>query len=313
MATFAITAQNVNGDPFPSNGKINISNSLTSLVFRDIDNRLGVPQSGEQVSLDGGNTFLNYQFLGYGNVRGDPLQRAGFVRIALGNGKFLTVAIDMNADGDNTPDLKNGNTQLRVSDLDASSSAPFPVPVCFTSGTLIRVPGGEAPVESLRPGDLVETLDNGPQPVRWIGGRRVAGGGVFAPVRFAAGALGNDRPLLVSPQHRMLVRGWLAELHFGEDEVLAAAIHLLGLAGVDRCPMTEVAYVHLLLDRHEIVFAEGAPSESFHPGSRMLDEDRALRAEIGAIFPGFWMRPPSERLRPARRVVSAREARMLAA
>ncbi|SPH23626.1 hypothetical protein DEA8626_02692 [Defluviimonas aquaemixtae] len=314
MANFTLTAQNVNGDPFVTGNNINITNNSTSnLIFQDVDNLLGVAQTGEAVSLDGGVTFLSYQFLGYGDVRGDPLQHAGFVRIDLGNGSFLTVAIDMNADGDDTPDLQNGNTQLRVSDLDASTPAPFPVPPCFTPGTLIRVPGGEVPVETLRPGDLVETMDHGPRRLRWIGARRVAGTGDLAPGRFAPGAIGNTLALTVSPQHRMLVRGWRAELHFGVSEVLVAAVHLLGWPGVARCPVAEVDYLHLLLDRHEIIYAEGAPSESFHPGSWMLEDDSALRQEIAAVFPELSTRTRAELLPPVRRVVTSREARLLTA
>lgn len=186
-------------------------------------------------------------------------------------------------------------------------------PPCFTAGTLIAVPGGMRRIEDLAVGDLVETMDHGPQPVRWIGRRKVDGTGVFAPVRFEQDVLGNSRELLVSPQHRMLVSGWRAELHFGEPEMLAAAAHLLEMPGVSSAPMAEVEYVHVLFDRHEIVFAEGAPSESFHPGSWMLDNDRLLLAEILAIFPELAARPRSERQRPVRPVVTAREARLLVA
>ena len=186
-------------------------------------------------------------------------------------------------------------------------------PACFTKGARIRVPGGEVRIETLKPGDLVETLDRGPQVLRWIGRRMVAGTGDFAPVRIERGVLGNDRDLLVSPEHRMLVAGWAAELFFGEAEVLVAARHLLGKPGVGRQPMDRVEYIHLLFDRHEIVFAEGAPSESFHPDSLLLERDRALRAEIGAIFPEIVKPRHRKSVRAVRRVVTGHEARMLAA
>lgn len=44
--------------------------------------------------------------------------------------------------------------------------------VCFTAGTMIATPDGERAIETLKVGDLVETLDNGPQAIRWIGGAR---------------------------------------------------------------------------------------------------------------------------------------------
>ena len=183
-------------------------------------------------------------------------------------------------------------------------------PPCFTPGTLVRVPGGEVAIESLEVGDLVETMDHGAQPLRWIGRRTVAATGNFAPVRIAAGTLGNARDLLVSPQHRMLVAGPEVEICFAEPAILVAAKHLVGMEGVTEAPMPQVDYIHLLFDRHEIIFAEGAPSESFHPDSWMLDEDPALLAEVAAIFPDIADRDAAV---AARRVLTAREARLLAA
>jgi hypothetical protein len=52
-----------------------------------------------------------------------------------------------------------------------------------------------------------------------------------APVRFEAGAIGNTEAFDVSPQHRIHVGGWQAELNFGQPEVLVSAVHLVGTAG----------------------------------------------------------------------------------
>ncbi|WP_347311830.1 Hint domain-containing protein [Defluviimonas sp. SAOS-178_SWC] len=313
MATYELTAQKVNGDPFLSGGNIVIvNNSFTSLVFLEVDNTIDDPLAGEFVSLDGGLTWLSYDYLGSGAVRGDPTQSGAFLRIDMGNGTFQTVAIDLNADGDGVPDLSNGNTQLTVAGLNTTAPQPWPVPPCFVAGTLIAVPGGERPAEEIAPGDLVETLDHGPQVVRWAGRRRVSGFGRVAPIRIAAGVLGNDRTLLVSPQHRMLVRGGQAELLFGEPEVLVAAKHLVGVPGIAEVPVAQVEYVHLMFDRHEIVFAEGAPSESFHPGSALMERDRALLDEILSIFPEFAALVEA-RVPAARRILSEWEARALAA
>lgn len=159
-----------------------------------------------------------------------------------------------------------------------------PVP-CFVAGTRIATPAGDVEVEAICPGDLVLTRDHGAQVVRWAGQRQVCGLGQHAPIRFAPGVLGNRRELLVSPQHRMVVGGWRAELMFGQDEVLVAAAHLAGCDRIHRAPVGMVTYVHLMFDRHEIVFAEGAPSESFHPGEAILGSDRDLRAELAGLFP----------------------------
>ncbi|MEL6168163.1 MAG: Hint domain-containing protein [Pseudomonadota bacterium] len=158
-------------------------------------------------------------------------------------------------------------------------------PPCFTPGTRIATPDGTKKIEALSPGDLVLTLDHGAEPVRWIGRRAVPGTGRFAPIRIPAGAFGVQRALVVSPQHRMLISGWSVELALGQSEILVPAKHLVGSHGVVVAPCPSVTYLHLLFDRHEIVFAEGAPSESFDIGGRYAAEDRETAAELGALFP----------------------------
>ena len=179
--------------------------------------------------------------------------------------------------------------------------------VCFHAGTLIAAPGGARPVESLAVGDLVETLDRGPRPVRWIarsrlGAEELATRPAGRPVRIAAGALGAGRPeraLLVSAQHRVLLRSRLAAALCGSEEALAAATHLAGLPGVTREEGAQAAdYVHLLMDRHELVLAEGAAAETFLPGPHALAAlSPRARAQVCAILP-----PP----RPGGRPPSAR-------
>lgn len=158
--------------------------------------------------------------------------------------------------------------------------------VCFTRGTMIGTPEGPRAIEELAVGDLVLTRDNGARPIRWIGSQAVAAAGKLAPVTIRAGALGNDRDLKVSQLHRMLVADWRAELMFGEPEVLAAARHLVDGDTIHVAEGGEVEYFHMLFDRHEIVTANGAPSESFHPGEQGMGwMDDAVREEIFAIFP----------------------------
>jgi hypothetical protein len=110
---------------------------------------------------------------------------------------------------------------LRVVDglyADARPLTPSHEPagiICFTPGTLLSTPAGPRPVEALREGDLLDTLDGGAQEILWIGRRRLTGAQMHAmpqlrPVRIRAGAFGLDVPvedLLVSPRHRLLVQG----------------------------------------------------------------------------------------------------------
>lgn len=165
--------------------------------------------------------------------------------------------------------------------------------VCFAAGTLIDTRDGPQPAETLQPDAAIRTLDHGLQPLRWIGRARVAAQGAMAPITFAPGAIGNTRALRVSPQHRVLLTGWRAELLTGLPEVLATARHLVNDRTIRRTPCAAVTYVHLLFDRHELVFSEGVPSESFHPTARSLTLlDRATRDEVLALFPAL-ARPPS--------------------
>jgi Hint domain len=166
---------------------------------------------------------------------------------------------------------------------------------CFTAGTLIETPDGPRLVEDLRPGDLVLTLDDGPQPVRWVGRRTVGLAEMLVdprlrPVTIAAGAFGPGLPLRalsVSRQHRILRTGWACELHFAEPEVLVPAHRLengrtvrLGL------PQGDVTYVHFLFDRHQIVISEGLATESFYPSPLSLTGVEAeAKAELLLIFP----------------------------
>jgi len=196
-----------------------------------------------------------------------------------------------------------------------TTSTQFPVsnlgPPCFTSGTMIETPDGEVRVEDLEIGDLVITKDHGPQPVRWIGTRKVAGRGEFAPILFKAGAIGNTRELRVSPQHRMLLQDWRAELFFGEDEVLCAANKLLNDSTILKAPCDTVEYIHLMFDAHEVIYAEGAPSESLLVGEYLCGEGTDLLTELQTIFPEIQNDPT--KYTAAKRVARAYEMQAFAA
>ena len=159
--------------------------------------------------------------------------------------------------------------------------------ICFTPGTLIDTPDGPKDVELLVEGDLVLTADDGAQPIRWIGRRSVQAMGDLAPVTFAPGSLPRlTRALSVSPQHRMLISGPEAELLFGESEVFVAAKHLLDLPGVSRSPSKVTTYIHIMLDRHQILTAHGAGTESFYAGDEGLESvNPRCRERMYATFP----------------------------
>lgn len=161
-----------------------------------------------------------------------------------------------------------------------------PLVTCFVAGTRIRAEMGAVAIEHLKVGDRVVTLDHGLQPIRWIGRSHVAADPALAPIRFAPGAFGNTRPLLVSPQHRMLVQGGALELCHGAAQALLPACHMINGQDITQIAPAPHTYLHLMFDQHELIWAEGALCESFFPGDMgMAALSPAARAEITAIFP----------------------------
>ncbi|MGJ8546640.1 MAG: Hint domain-containing protein [Sulfitobacter sp.] len=174
-----------------------------------------------------------------------------------------------------------GTYTLRMTELgtDNSNGAIIDnvaIMVCFHGSTKIAVPGGEKPAREIAPGDLVVT-GSGLRAVRWVGRRHVsaqemAQDAKFAPVRICAGALGDGLPkadLLVSRQHRMWVNAAPCLSLFGVEAALVAAVRLTDLPGIyaDQS-VGALDYIHILFDQHEVVFAEGAPSESMLFGAQ---------------------------------------------
>lgn len=166
---------------------------------------------------------------------------------------------------------------------------------CFSANTLVQTPTGVVPIETLKAGDVLQTVDNGPQKIRWIGKRKLSFDELkenpsLYPVRILAHSLGNqlpERDLLVSRQHRMCISSKAAERMFGTKEILVAAIRLTLLPGifVDET-VKEIEYFHLLFDDHQLLTVEGTKAESLYLGR---DTIKTLspqgRKEVAAVFP----------------------------
>lgn len=192
--------------------------------------------------------------------------------------------------------------------------------ICFTPGTCILTPSGPRLIDELRPGDLIQTKDNGPQEILWRGSRRMSGARLYAmphlrPIRFRNGALGLGRPdqdLWVSPQHRMVVRGRAATELFSSAEVLVAAEDLVNDSSISiDMAMREVTYIHLMLEHHNVIFANGLETESFHPSNTALETiDPSERAGLLQLVPSIELNPHSYG-DYARRNLSASEAAIL--
>jgi hypothetical protein len=282
MNTYVLTAQDVAGDPASDGSEmVVLPGKTTTLIFSNVGDSFAARDTAGRVSIAGLATDLTFTYLGYGNVRGDATEQAVFVRINLASGGFKTVAIDMNDDG--APELTCGATGLRVKSLSKTMEKPFPVsPSCFTGGTLVRTENGDCMVEDLRPGMMIWTLENGFAPLRKVLRSRVSGNGRYAPILFCAGSIGNDEPLLVSPNHRLLLEGDTV----GEDELIAAK-YLTNSKSIVRFPMPVVEYYHLVLDGYEIVDTSGALSESYFP--EVIEAPRAAATKAATVAHTPWM------------------------
>lgn len=216
-------------------------------------------------------------------------------------------------------DLWVVRAQMEVAEVNRLLEQPTSV-ICFTPGTRIRTDRGDVAVEEIEEGDRLQTKDNGMQEVLWKGEKRVTGARLYAlpelrPIRLRAGALGVERPdedLIVSPSHRMLVKGAKARALFNTDEVLVAARDLVNDRTIVRdLAATSVTYVHLLLPRHEVVFANGLETESFHPAGEALESvEVAQRERLVGMLPELG-RDPMNYGEFARRSLSLAEAAIL--
>ena len=176
----------------------------------------------------------------------------------------------------------DGNTTLVLNTIAAGG-----IPACYLRGTKVLTDTGERAVEDLVIGDCLITISGRSRAVRWIGmrsyaGRLLAGNPALRPVRIKAGALtpfAPKRDLLVSPAHAMLL-----------DGVLIPAQALVdGISIVVETGLQQVDYFHLELDTHDVIWAEGAPSETY-----LEDDNRASfhnGASYGALYPGVVAEP----------------------
>ena len=167
--------------------------------------------------------------------------------------------------------------------------------VCFVRGSRILTPTGERPIEQLQCDDVVVCGDGVARRVRWVGCSHLDQANLRAhpelnPVRLAADSLGPGCPeqeLHLSPQHRVLLRDWRAELLFGEREVLVPAVSLLNDKSISQPAVrSDVDYFHILLEGHHTVWANGVECETLMPAAMaQASLSGAARDEILQIFP----------------------------
>jgi hypothetical protein len=240
-------------------------------VYNDIKTKggddevtIGDGVTGNNIDLEDGNDTLNLGILGDGALN------------------------DIKGGNDSTGDTLNTQTDPALVDF-ANNIKEFENTnvVCFACGTRITTEDGDVAVEDLQVGTRVPTLDHGLQPILWIGRTDHDWGTSPAkqkPVLISKGSLGAGVPardLIVSPQHRLLA-------DTPEAEVLVPAKGLLGHGGIRQMKgRRKETYFHILFERHEVILAEGVPTESLFPGPEALRaiapaERARLRHVLGA-------------------------------
>ncbi len=285
--TVRIAIADVADSSYDSNLLIAADSLQSSLIANSDDVIIGLNDTKTVDILD--NDTNTGSSLNLTHINGQAVSAGD--TIVLSTGQIIVVNADntlsVTSDGDEetvnfTYSIENDNGVTDVGFVSINqTSAP-----CFTKGTLIRTPYGDIPVEDIEPGDLVETYDDGAQPVRWVGERTVPAEGILAPIRIDAGTFGAHQELLVSPQHRVLIRDGLAEILFDNSEVLVSAKDLVNDKTVTRQVGGLVSYFHLLFDSHQIVFSQGLETESFLPGPQISNIFEAeIVEELSTLFP----------------------------
>ncbi len=300
MATYTFIAHEVS----LSGSNYNVVGSSTfNIVLEDDDTTIGDPDdTGETISFDGGLP-QSYTYVGTGTTD------AGETMILLDVGGVL---YGFNANGGN---LENGNTKISFADLNTD-----PVVPCFTADAHLRTPTGDTPITQLRAGDILETRDNGAQPILrvlkstiGVADQIVTPG--LRPVQIPKHALGYGQPyatLTVSPQHRFLRSGWAAELHLGLSEVLVAAHSLRAAGPATRCALKPVTYYHIVMQNHELIWANGTLTETvLLTDAFMQSMPRAVAHELQTIFPGVCGSSSISPQQPAAALTRAYEGHVL--
>lgn len=259
ISASSVNTTKLNDDVYYSGQVAGFSSKEDGGVFTVIDGEKGI------VSFVG----VTYQIMG-----------------AAQNGQSLVLGITKTTtDWDGNP-ITTTSPALLVSNTGAAPGGSIsfntnftytpPNPVCFVAGTLIRTPTGDVPIEELVVGQAVST-STGTSKVTWVGSMRLKCQGTpwerdVAPVRIAAGALGQnvpERDLLVSPGHGI-------GFQLLGDVIVPAGVLLNDMTITTETPEW-VDYWHAELEEHSLLIAEGVLAESY------LDVGNRRRFEIASF------------------------------
>jgi len=190
----------------------------------------------------------------------------------------LTVATDSG-----TFSLSLTNSQLTTGFANWSGSDVWVSSIpCLCRGTLILTDRGEVAVEALTVGDRVKTLSGECKPIVWVGfGRDLVtrANHLARPIVVRRGALADSVPrrdLYLTHGHALYCAG-----------VLIPVEHLVNHRSIAWDETARVIeYYHVELADHAVLFAEGAPAETYHDaGNRAVFQNTREGSKAGARKP----------------------------
>jgi hypothetical protein len=267
--------------------------TLFGVILHEIGHALGIGTIWDGLGLLNGLTYTGPDALAeYRTLTGNPSETAVPVEDVGGAGSIgshwreSTFATELMTSIAEPPGVAMPLSRMTVASLsdlgytvDLGAADPYSLPVCFCRGTLILTDKGELPVEALAVGDRVQTLSGSLKPIRWIGFGRdlVTGKNPLArPIIVRQGALADGVPrrdLYLTHGHALYL-----------DGVLIPVEHLVNHRSIlwdDAARVVE--YYHIELADHDVLFAEGAPAESYYDaGNRALFHNTRSRSTPAA-------------------------------
>lgn len=156
----------------------------------------------------------------------------------------------------------------------AISSAVEPIGPGATigPGAVVETAAGLVPIDQVRLGQVIKTIDGDEAQVRWVGSQTLPARGQLAPLTMRHPYFGLDYDLVVSSDQRILLKGSKVEYLFGEEQICTAVRHLADGRAILRSPHKMVqTYYQLVLDRHAIIPVSGAALESLDPARLTRD------------------------------------------
>lgn len=161
----------------------------------------------------------------------------------------------------------------------------------FVDNMMIETLLGPVKAGDLREGDMVQTRDNGFEPVAFVDVRTIRPETTEMPVTFAAGTIGNETEIVISPDHLIdparLPSDMRAALELDEDILVPAQKLCNGtsIKTVSECP--QITLVRIMFDDPQLIFCDRLVSESWHPTPKNLRRVPEIAQALTELFPNL--------------------------